>query len=58
MTNVQCLNCKTMFDVEKGEEMSVNCPVCGSHNLRWIIGSFLDPASIREVRVRRVIPDD
>jgi len=44
-----------MFDAEKGKELLASCPACGSQDLRWIIGSFQDSTSIREVRVKRLI---
>ena len=55
MVRMQCLDCKNKFDANEGEELLVHCPVCGSQDLRWIIGSFLDYTSIREVVVKRVI---
>ena len=55
MTKIQCLDCKNKFDVEEGTELLVHCPVCGSRDLRFIIGSFQDSTTIREVRVKRLI---
>lgn len=55
VTKMQCLGCKNMFDVEKGEELLVRCPTCGSQDLRFIIGNFQDSTTIREVIVKRVI---
>ena len=55
---IQCLNCKNLFDVEKGKEFLARCPVCDSQHLRWIIGTFQDGSTLREVRVKRVLPDD
>lgn len=55
IAKMQCLDCKTGFDAKKGEELLVSCPTCGSQNLRFIIGSFQDSTTLREVRVKRVI---
>ena len=52
---IQCLDCKNLFDAEKGEELNVCCPVCGSYDLRFIIGDFQDHTTIREVIMKRVI---
>lgn len=56
-TKIQCLNCKKKFDVADGQELLVSCPACSSQDLRWIIGSFQDYTTIREVRVKRLIKD-
>ena len=55
MTRIQCLDCKNTFKVDEGIELLVHCPICDSQNLRWIIGSFLDSKSIREVVVKRLM---
>jgi len=55
MTRIRCLDCKNTFEVDEGLELFVHCPVCDSQDLRWIIGSFNDSKSIREVVVKRLI---
>ena len=55
ITKIQCLDCKTMFDAKKGEELLISCPTCDSQNLRFIIGTFQDPTTIREVIIKRVL---
>ena len=55
MVRMQCLDCKNKFDANEGEELLVHCPVCGSGDLRFIICSFQDHTTIREVRVKRLI---
>lgn len=55
VTKIQCLDCKNIFDAEEGEELSISCPICDSQNLRFIIGSFQDGATLRMVRVEKVL---